>query len=226
MADETELETAAETAAENKTEITEVLLEKAEELSEAAADAAPELPTEAEEAMDTEAETKAPGHQGSVAMSILAGLIGGFIGLLICTLAGGTGSNAGIILFMAIPVCIGLLNYLFRGSKGWPWLLITVLFSTLYLYLQPAFTEAARLASVKGISMVSVPLLAMTQVGKHNFISSFTPTLLGIFPILFILVGIFAVWAFLSPKKAAAPKAAEQESTETDPTKGTDPKDE
>ena len=57
-----------------------------------------------------------------------------------------------------------------------------------------AITAAVLYAAKQGISLLSVPLLAVTMVGKTNFLTGIAFSSAYVFPIVFAIIGLAAVW--------------------------------
>ena len=166
------------------------------------ATASPEIPSP-EMLADTEEHIGGPIAQedylpppsgGSVPASILAGIVGCLIGVILCSLAGGTSTSLGQLLFLLIPLCIGIFHLLFHGNLGVPGLIVTTVFSAIGLYLVPSFSAAAGVESRDGVSVFAVPLLAFSGAGNNTYFSKMAFDTSHVFPPVFVIMGILIVW--------------------------------
>ena len=142
-----------------------------------------------------------PRPSGSVPASILAGIVGCLIGVILCTLAGGTSTSLGQLLFLLIPLCIGIFHLLFRGDLGVPGLIVTIVFSAIGLYLVPSFSAAAGVAARDGVSVFAVPLLAFSGAGDNTYFSKLTFDTAHVFPPVFVIMGILIAWQLYRMKR-------------------------
>ena len=137
---------------------------------------------------------------GSAAVSLLAGLIGCIAGMILCALGGGMTSTLGRFLFLLIPLAIGAANLLFRGSRRVPALVITAAFAALGTCLVPSFTAAAETAGNQGLSVLSVPLIALSKVPTANYFTGFALDTAHVFPVLFAAIGVLIAWEMYKKK--------------------------
>ena len=83
---------------------------------------------------------------------------------------------------------------LLKGDKGIGGFVITVLLTALGVFLAPSFGAAALYAIKHGISVLSVPLIVITMIGKSNFLTDISFSSAYVFPIVFAIIGLAAVW--------------------------------
>ncbi len=138
---------------------------------------------------------------GSVAASLLAGIVGCIVGMILCALGGGMTSTPGMFLFLLIPLLIGGANLLFRGIRRIPGLVITIVFSALGVWLVPSLTAAAMAARKQGLSILSVPLIALSRIGTANYFTNLAFDTAHVFPVLFAAIGILIAWEVYRLKK-------------------------
>ena len=131
---------------------------------------------------------------GSAAVSVLAGLVGCIAGTLLCAAGGGMASTPGRFLFLLIPLAIGAANLLFRGSRKIPALVITAVFSLLGVFLVPSLTAAAAAAGKQGLSLLSVPLIALSRIGTANYFTDLALDSAHVFPVVFAVIGVLIAW--------------------------------
>ena len=138
---------------------------------------------------------------GSPAVSVLAGLVGCIVGTILCAAGGGMTSTPGMFLFLLIPLAIGAANLLFRGSRGAAGLAITAVFTALGTWLVPSLTAAAATVRNQGLSVFSIPLVALSKAGIANYFTDFALDTSHIFPVLFAVIGVLIVWELYKRKK-------------------------
>ena len=151
-------------------------------------------PVQAEEASDMPS-------GGSAAVSLLAGLAGGVVGTFLCAAGGGMTSTLGRFLFLLIPLAIGAADLLFRGNRGVPGLVITAVFTALGVFLVPSLTAAAVTAGTQGLSVFSIPLIALSRIPTANYFTGFTFDTANVFPVLFAVIGVLIAWEFYRLRK-------------------------
>ena len=151
-------------------------------------------PVQAEEASDMPS-------GGSAAVSLLAGLAGGVVGTFLCAAGGGMTSTLGRFLFLLIPLAIGAADLLFRGNRGVPGLVITAVFTALGVFLVPSLTAAAVTAGTQGLSVFSIPLIALSRIPTANYFTGFTFDTAHVFPVLFAVIGVLIAWEFYRLRK-------------------------
>ena len=156
--------------------------------------------TEASESVQPEEASDMPSG-GSAAVSLLAGLVGCIVGTLLCAAGGGRTSTLGMFLFVLIPMAIGAANLLFRGNRGVPALVITAVFTALGVFLVPSLTAAAVTARTQGLSVFSVPLIALSRIGTANYFTEFALDTAHVFPVVFAVIGVLIVWELYKLKK-------------------------
>ena len=158
--------------------------------------------SEIPEARDLPAEEisgSAPG--GSPAVTVLAGLAGCIVGMILCAAGGGMTSTPGMFLFLLIPLAIGLANLLFRGSRGAAGLAVTAVFTALGVWFVPALTAAAAAVRKQGLTVFSVPLVALSRAGTANYFTDFAFDTPHVFPVLFAVIGVLTAWELYRRKK-------------------------
>ena len=131
---------------------------------------------------------------GSIPAAVVGGIIGLFIALIVISICCGVTGGMRYFPYILIPlgICFGVV--LLKGDKG-PWGFgITVVLTALGVFLAPAFGAAVLYAAKQGISLLSVPLLAVTMVGKANFLTGIAFSSAYVFPIVFAVIGLAAVW--------------------------------
>ena len=151
-------------------------------------------PVQAEEASDMPS-------GGSAAVSLLAGLAGGVVGTFLCAAGGGMTSTLGRFLFLLIPLAIGAADLLFRGNRGVPGLVITAVFTALGVFLVPSLTAAAVTAGTQGLSVFSIPLIALSRIPTANYFTGFAFDTAHVFPVLFAVIGVLIAWEFYRLRK-------------------------
>ena len=138
---------------------------------------------------------------GSPIVSVLAGLVGCAVGTILCAAGGGMTSTPGMFLFLLIPLAIGLANLLFRGSRGAAGLAVTAVFTALGVWFVPALTAAAAAVRKQGLTVFSVPLVALSRAGTANYFTDFAFDTPHVFPVLFAVSGVLTAWELYRRKK-------------------------
>ncbi|MBR4742895.1 MAG: hypothetical protein IK082_01745 [Oscillospiraceae bacterium] len=173
----------------------------AEDFSEAVPEKLPEeASVETRESVPEEAIPDTPSG-GSAAVSLLAGLVGCAVGTLLCAAGGGMTSTLGRFLFLLIPLAVGAADLLFRGDRGVPGLVITAVFTALGVFLVPSLTAAAVTAKTQGLSVFSVPLIALSRIGTANWFTDFAFDTAHVFPVVFAVIGVLIAWELYRLKK-------------------------
>lgn len=156
---------------------------------------------EAQEMLPEEDDLPETPSDGTTAFSLLAGVVGCFVGTILCAAGGGMTSTLGMLLFLLIPLAIGAANLLFKGSRRIPGLVITALFTALGVWIVPSFTAAAADIKAQRLSFFSLPLIAVTKIGKASYFTDFAFDTAHVFPFLFAVVGVLIVWELYKMKK-------------------------
>lgn len=131
---------------------------------------------------------------GSIPAAVVGGVIGLFVALIIISICCGVTGGMRYFPYILIPlgICFGVV--LLNGDKGSWGFGITAVLTALGVFLAPAFGAAVLYALKQGISVLSVPLLAVTMVGKENFLTGIAFSSAYVFPIVFAAIGLAAVW--------------------------------
>ena len=140
--------------------------------------------------------------EGSVPASILGGLVGMLVALILCTAVFAIFGRMPYIFFLLLPLSICFFSLIFKGSLNIGGLVCEIIFTALGIFMLPAFFTASTLVKASGTSFLSVPLIALTEVGSINFFTNIAFATSTLFPILIAAIGITAVWQILRLKKA------------------------
>lgn len=160
-----------------------------------------EVSPEAEEIIEEQNEERYV-DTGSVAGSILGGLVGMIIALLLCTVIHGIFGKTPHIAYFLFPLCICVMSLIFSGSLKISGLITAAVFTFLGIIIYPAFSAACDSVLDRSLSPLSVPLVALAQVGKSNLLANFTFTSQYVYPILIAIIGIAITWQVFKLKKA------------------------
>lgn len=139
---------------------------------------------------------------GSVAGSVLGGLVGMIIALLLCTVIHGIFGKTPYLTFFLFPLCICVMSLIFSGSLTKGGIITAAVFNFLGIIAYPAFSAACDSVLDRALSPLSVPLVALTQIGKTNLLSSFSFTSQFVYPIIIAIIGIVITWQIFKLKKA------------------------
>ncbi|MBQ8830143.1 MAG: hypothetical protein IJ017_00915 [Oscillospiraceae bacterium] len=162
-----------------------------------------EINNEVEEIDETEEyEEDVYVDEGSVAASVLGGLVGMFIALILCTAVFIIFDSMPYILFFLFPLCVCFMSLVFKGSLNKGGLVCEIIFTALGIFMLPAFFTACHYVKANGTSFLSVPLVALSEIGNSNFFTNFGFTTSTVFPILIAVIGIIISWQILRLKKA------------------------
>ena len=140
--------------------------------------------------------------EGSAAASVLGGLVGMIISLIICTAVFEIFGSMPYLLFFLFPFCTLFMSLVFKGSLNVGGLVCEIVFTALGIFILPAFFTALHYVKVNGTSFLSVPLVALTEVGNSNFFTNFGFVSSTILPILIATIGIIVSWQILRLKKS------------------------
>ena len=139
---------------------------------------------------------------GSAAGSILGGLVGMIIAVLLCTGIYCAFGKIPYIIFFLFPFCICIISMLFGGSLRVSGIIIEAVFIFIGLFIFPAFCVACNNVIDAGLSPLSIPLVAITEIGSNNFLSGFSFSSFYVFPVLISIIGIAISWQIFKLKKA------------------------
>ena len=158
--------------------------------------------TEEEEVFEEAEEEYRYIDTGSVPASVLGGIIGMIVTLIICTIIYGIFQSVPYLLFFLFPFIICVFSLLLKGSLTFGGLMCEIIFTALGIFFLPSFLVAFDYVVSMDTSVFSVPLVALSLVGKNNFFSTFTFSTQTVFPILIAILGITIVWHVYKLKKA------------------------
>lgn len=162
-----------------------------------------EINNEVEEIEETEEyEEEIYVDEGSVPASILGGLVGMLVALILCTAIFAIFGSIPYIFFLLFPLSICFFSLVFKGSLNVGGLVCEIIFTALGIFILPAFFTANTLVKASGTSFLSVPLVALTEVGNTNFFTNFAFATSTVFPILIAVIGIIVTWQIFRLKKA------------------------
>ncbi len=139
---------------------------------------------------------------GSPAASVLGGLVGMFIALVLSTVVYGVFGKMPYILLFLFPLCVCFVSLLFNGSLNIGGLICEIIFTAIGIIIHPAFFIALHYVKANGTSFLSVPLVALTEIGNNNLFTNFSFSTATVFPVIIAVIGIIISWQIFKLKKA------------------------
>lgn len=140
--------------------------------------------------------------EGSAAASVLGGLVGMFIALILCTAIFGIFGRMPYVFLFLFPLCVCFMSLVFKGSLNIGGLVCEIIFTAIGIIIHPAFFIALHYTKANGTSFLSVPLVALTEIGNYNFFTNFSFATSTVFPIIIAIIGIIISWQIFRLKKA------------------------
>ena len=162
-----------------------------EDIGEVSAEKSDDTEESEDEVIDAPVKKK---NYGSIPAAIVGGIIGVFVSLIVISICCGVTGGMRYFPYVLIPLCTCFGVVLLKGDKGICGFVITVLLTALGVFLAPSFGAAALYAIKHSISVLSVPLIAITMIGKSNFLTDISFSSAYVFPIVFAIIGLAAVW--------------------------------
>lgn len=139
---------------------------------------------------------------GSPAASVLGGLVGMFIALILSTAIYGIFGRMPYVLLFLFPLCVCFISLLFKGSLNIGGLICEIIFTAIGIIIHPAFFISLHYAKANGTSFLSVPLIALTEIGNCNLFTNFSFSTSTVFPVIIAVIGIIISWQIFKLKKA------------------------
>ena len=158
-------------------------------------------PEEVNEPEDSEEEYRYV-DTGSVPASVLGGFVGMLIALILSTLIYGVFGAFPYILFFIFPLCVCFMSLVFNGSLNVGGLVCEIIFTVIGIFLHPAFFISLHYVKANGSSFLSVPLVALTQIGSSNFFTDISFSTATVFPVIIAIIGIAVSWQIFKLTKA------------------------
>ncbi|MCF0120678.1 MAG: hypothetical protein HUJ65_03485 [Oscillospiraceae bacterium] len=134
---------------------------------------------------------------GSVVMTVAASVIGMIVGILIPTLGAVIFGGSVPILYLAIPICICAAIALFGGNRRAPALAAAIVFSGIGVYLAFTSCRAAEYVLGRNMSILSIPVLAISAIGGSQTLQSVKSQSAYLFPAVFAAIGAACSWLTL-----------------------------
>lgn len=140
--------------------------------------------------------------EGSVAASVLGGLVGMIIALILSSVIFGIFDKMPYLMYFLFPLCVCFMSLVFNGSLNRGGLICEIIFTVLGIFILPAFFSAFHYVKVSGTSFLSVPLVALSEIGTSNFFTNISFSTATVFPVIIAIIGIIISWNIFKLKKA------------------------
>ena len=140
--------------------------------------------------------------EGSVAASVLGGLVGMILALILSTAIYGIFGRMPYVFLFLFPLCVCFMSLVFKGSLNIGGLVCEIIFTAVGIIVHPAFFIALHYTKANGTSFLSVPLVALTEIGNYNFFTNISFSTSTVFPIIISVIGIIISWQIFKLKKA------------------------
>jgi hypothetical protein len=144
--------------------------------------------------LEDEQQEAAPEPKGSIVATFAAAFAGVLVGVIPIAIWAYLTNYTGRVLYVVIPIVIGLFIVLMGGCRDRRGVVITAVFSYVGAMWGGVVAYTAHKAYVSGYSPALIYPMSFDMIGTSKVISGISFSSDYVFPALFVLIGIIAAW--------------------------------